>query len=38
MKSTNIHVAFDVKAILPEVLIDYLCKLVSADENMDHGR
>ena len=37
MKSTNILVALDVKTILPEVLIDYLCNLVSADENIDYG-
>ena len=37
MQSTNIHVAFGVKIILPEVLIDYLCNLVSSDENIGYG-
>jgi len=34
MKSGNILIALDVKALLPEVLIDYICNLVWADGKM----
>jgi hypothetical protein len=33
MPSTNISVSPEVKAILPSVLIDYLCKIALSDEN-----